>query len=862
MNSRIFIGSLLIVVLAALFSLMTRTQSLDSQNLGERIFLEVAKGGDSETLKLDTSVELIDQMLMRLEQGDMYAALQIAYRPNIYTSRDPLVQEKLLALNQPAIHAQYSFNLLSGANGSPLNWDEALIQYLLGLNGCQTRLYRHWVTPVDLIMLAGLSQSEQAEIHAQLQFCANYNFANAVDLAVFEWKLLGDSSKFLTYVDYFEAAMTRQVDNLREELGEEVFKETEELAGVIRPNPSARLYWFNAIDNAQLENLHSIRTGSHPDTTAYRYWLGQEFWPALASVPEGDFSKLDEARRALAAIADESGLAATTLHIYNQPQYGIELTDLDYALSSQRAVRSDDDSAACQDEIDLSALYPDKTAEELEHALELLCIRGQANQLKMLKQKIAGDYPKTEQDRTFAFEGLTTDTIPTISGISPASATGLAALTVGLIFLYLAFLSYTANSLDARNRAIAGLLLSEGLFLTLGIGIVGIPTGLAFVPLATAVALLMPVAFIGLILSQGYFISTTSTAIGRIFNKYRIGVILAALYTAGLIYSFIIRENFEPFPIKATINFNDAFIWKLDENFALFGILGLISMHLCVFLSILFEYRSSDRNDSRGTQYFLFAYYARLLTISLSVLMFASIAALALSYEDENPPQWFYELGGSNLLDYFFSNYVFGELIYGLFFCYGVVKGNIFGITQLVKRSAVKVLFTGALFTAFYFMETIVSQEFSDSLGNIAGFFGASLVLLFEKPINKHAYNLIDFLLPDAETLSEAEQSYFYLHKLALEDGVVTQDEQRMLDFTARNLGLSTEDILRISNRIDNSSVKDEKPFKEKRPSLRGDTAEAKEIANDTYRKAGASKEELEQRMSVLLPTKSPDKED
>ena len=146
MNSRIFIGSLLIVVLAALFSLMTRTQSLDSQNLGNRIFLEVAKGGDSETLKLDTSVELIDQMLMRLEQGDMYAAEQIAYRPNIYTSRDPLVQEKLLALNKPVLHAEYSFHLLHGVNGSPLNWDEALTQYLSGLNGCQTRLYSVYVT--------------------------------------------------------------------------------------------------------------------------------------------------------------------------------------------------------------------------------------------------------------------------------------------------------------------------------------------------------------------------------------------------------------------------------------------------------------------------------------------------------------------------------------------------------------------------------------------------------------------------------------------------------------------------------------------------------------------------------------------
>ena len=116
----------------------------------------------------------------------------------------------------------------------------------------------------------------------------------------------------------------------------------------------------------------------------------------------------------------------------------------------------------------------------------------------------------------------------------------------------------------------------------------------------------------------------------------------------------------------------------------------------------------------------------------------------------------------------------------------------------------VKLLFTASLFTVFYFMEGIVSNEFSDALGNLAGFLGASLLLMFEKPINKYAYNFIDFLIPDSESLSEAEQSYFYLYKLALEDGVISQDEQKMLDFTARNLGLDSEDVLRIKNRINN----------------------------------------------------------
>ena len=46
------------------------------------------------------------------------------------------------------------------------------------------------------------------------------------------------------------------------------------------------------------------------------------------------------------------------------------------------------------------------------------------------------------------------------------------------------------------------------------------------------------------------------------------------------------------------------------------------------------------------------------------------------------------------------------------------------------------------------------------------------------------------------------------------------------------------------------------------RPNVPRKVEEARQIAKDTYRKARASQEELERQMSVLLPTKSPGKED
>ena len=44
------------------------------------------------------------------------------------------------------------------------------------------------------------------------------------------------------------------------------------------------------------------------------------------------------------------------------------------------------------------------------------------------------------------------------------------------------------------------------------------------------------------------------------------------------------------------------------------------------------------------------------------------------------------------------------------------------------------------------------------------------------------------------------------------------------------------------------------------RPNVPREIEEARQIARVTYRKARATKEELERRTSVLLPTKSPDK--
>jgi hypothetical protein len=142
-------------------------------------------------------------------------------------------------------------------------------------------------------------------------------------------------------------------------------------------------------------------------------------------------------------------------------------------------------------------------------------------------------------------------------------------------------------------------------------------------------------------------------------------------------------------------------------------------------------------------------------------------------------------------------------LIYGLLFCYGIVKGNIFGITQIIKKGFVKVFFTIILFSSFYFAESFSGSYLSNEFGNIAGLLSAGIILTLEKFICQKAYLFIDYFIPDADTFTESENIYMYLYEIASEDGIISGDERRMLELTGAKLGLEREDMLRIEKRSD-----------------------------------------------------------
>ena len=774
-----------------------------------------------------------DLLLEKLNQGDRFTQYYVARSKRTLSKLGLDAYSSLLDSGKPELDAMLSVDFQRGTSLVGIDWKKALSLYLSGLESCSVYLGNtfeldmsllfttgpEWgdigpsfITGVELIELANLPESQLQKIHEQLKYCSAYGSVLARDLALFEWKILGDNKKFLVYLDSRKEIAKTGLEVFKDSYGEEYFNVSSAIAAAIKPEFASKSYMFNLIPRGGLEDLETIRnldngSNRNEEALAARLVLGMKStaderpltfsMSQIEEIPEGDFSAEEQFRTKMSSLADSNGLAATYLHRFSLPEYGIKLSDEEYAHSSLRMVQSDYDWGACYAESEIELLFPDFEYEnddgDITGALVLLCINGHLNQLDLLEQRATNDFSQVERDHDFSIETITSGTVPDMKGLSSHTGIGLSAILIGFVFFYLAYLCFIADSTNRRNKSVCFLLISEGLVLIFGLGILAVPTQLEFVPLAIGMSLTIPVILSGLTASQGYFIASTETSLGAFFARFRIGIVIAFLWLLSHILSVISSGDY----FASADIARQFYLWSIDDVAFVSEILIFLFMHSCILICLITEHRKRDPNKESSTSYFLYAYFMRFLFFLVFLLYAPIMFAWAVFFDD-------FSIIDNYGLDGIFMSYIYGELIYGLLFCYGIVKGNIFGITQLIKRGMVKLLFTAALFTAFYLLQSFVSSEFSDSLGNLAGFLGASLVLLLEKPINKHAYNFIDYLIPDNESLSEAEQSYFYLYKLALEDGVISQDEQKMLDFTARNLGLDSEDVLRIKTRINN----------------------------------------------------------
>jgi hypothetical protein len=144
--------------------------------------------------------------------------------------------------------------------------------------------------------------------------------------------------------------------------------------------------------------------------------------------------------------------------------------------------------------------------------------------------------------------------------------------------------------------------------------------------------------------------------------------------------------------------------------------------------------------------------------------------------------------------------------ISGVIITYGILKHQLFDIEFIVKKTFVYLLVALVLIGIFRLFELILSSFISDTFfgGDLAArFIAAVIVFCFFFPLRSTAVKIGDRLFPKLAKTVKYDFSHeitVYRNQLkqALEDGVITEKEERMLNSLREDLGISDKDHERL----------------------------------------------------------------
>ena len=157
---------------------------------------------------------------------------------------------------------------------------------------------------------------------------------------------------------------------------------------------------------------------------------------------------------------------------------------------------------------------------------------------------------------------------------------------------------------------------------------------------------------------------------------------------------------------------------------------------------------------------------------------------------------------------YFFAVYawLFSSLFAGLFegtmFTYAILKNDVLGIDEKLRKT-----FSTAIFATIGAIAFLVASEVVENLVGGSGWIGGVLIgaplILLRKPIFGVINGFSSRLMP--ESFTTAERTYLEAYELAMEDLVVTKEERKFLQLQAKTLGLDETRISHLESWYDTS---------------------------------------------------------
>jgi hypothetical protein len=139
---------------------------------------------------------------------------------------------------------------------------------------------------------------------------------------------------------------------------------------------------------------------------------------------------------------------------------------------------------------------------------------------------------------------------------------------------------------------------------------------------------------------------------------------------------------------------------------------------------------------------------------------------------------------------YCLYGFMFSILLTGMFegfmFSYAILKNDILGIDEQLRRT-----FSGGIFAFTGAVAILAGTEFMESMtgwGWTGGIIIGVPLIVLRKPIYNTINAFSTMLMPEAFT--KDEESYLEAYSMVMDDGVLTDNERKLLTLQAKNLGL------------------------------------------------------------------------
>ena len=168
---------------------------------------------------------------------------------------------------------------------------------------------------------------------------------------------------------------------------------------------------------------------------------------------------------------------------------------------------------------------------------------------------------------------------------------------------------------------------------------------------------------------------------------------------------------------------------------------------------------------------------------------------------------------GDSMKYYFFAVYawLFSSLFAGLFegtmFTYAILKNDVLGIDEKLRRT-----FSTAIFATIGAIAFLVASELVENLVGGSGWIGGVLIgaplIVLRKPIFSVINGFSSRLMP--ESFTAAERTYLEAYELAMEDMIVTKEERKFLQLQAKTLGLDEDRITHLESWYDENLISSE----------------------------------------------------